>query len=203
MIEVSVYWKFAEPTLIDENTVYEIEDSLRRKNLKLFSFSDFIAKRVYSSAFGYTVIGDALLKIRLRTENVGSVLRGILKLSVHGSMPVFADVSNLKPSNAGYLVLESSFGNLDAERLVRECYESYSKICLEVFDEDPQSLNLVPVFTKVTENLFRVDLFGSDRMIELWNLIGFRLHDYRSFFYHQEDVPILNGICKKLRRKYR
>lgn len=201
LIEISVHWKFTEPALIDEDTVCAIEDFFCRSNLKIFSFSDFIAKKVYSSAFGYTVVGEALLKVRLLAGNIGSVLRGILKLSVDGSTPVFADVDDIKPSNTGYLVLESSFGNLDVERLVRDCYQSYSGICREVFNSKPETLNLVPVFTKITENLYRVDLFGSDRMIELWNLIGFRFHDYRSFFYHQTDLPILKEICKKLRRR--
>jgi hypothetical protein len=201
LIEISVHWKFTEPALIDESAVCTIEDLFRGNNLEIFSFSDFIARRVYSSAFGYTVVGETLLKARLLAGNIGSVLRNILKLSVDGSTPVFAGLDNITPSNAGYLVLESSFGNLDVEELVRDCYENYSKICLEVFNINPESLNLVPVFTKITENLYKVDLFGSDRMIELWNLIGFRFHNYRSFFYHQTDLPILKEICKKWRER--
>lgn len=200
MVEVVLFWKFDRPLLVDNTVRESIKDFVSKFDTELFSVSDFLGRRIYTSAFGYTVVGEAMLKVRLY-NHVGPILKSLAGFTLQGSRPILVEVFRPEPSQEGYLVLEENFGELDVEQVVEDSLKKYFEIYEKHFGLEQTSQSLIPVFRKVEENLYRVDLFGSDSMIELWNVLGFELYEFYSFFYHPVDLPILKEICKKLRRR--
>jgi len=155
-------------------------------------------KRIYASEYGYYIVKDATLKVRLATKSVGSALKRLLKTSLGGAFPYYSSAKLFKPFGECYILANENFGEQPIESIQRAIEEYYFALAQHIYQGKNINYALIPVVKPYKRSIYKVELFGSEEMIALANVVGLRVGHFGLFLYDSTDLNLITKLSQKL-----
>ncbi|WP_372589086.1 hypothetical protein QQE94_07295 [Fervidobacterium pennivorans subsp. shakshaketiis] len=195
MLEIILKWDLKSPTLVTEELIQQISQLLESVP---HSVSHVLGKRIYASEYGYYIVKDATLKVRLATNSVGSALKRLLKTSLGGAFPYYSSVKVFQPFSECYVLANENFGEQPIESIQRAIEEYYFALAQHIYQGKNINYALIPVVKPYKRSIYKVELFGSEEMIALANVVGLRVGHFGLFLYDSTDLNLITKLSQKI-----
>jgi hypothetical protein len=195
LLEIILKWDLKSPTLVTEELIQQISQLLEDVP---HSVSHVLGKRIYASEYGYYIVKGATLKVRLATNSVGSALKRLLKTSLGGAFPYYSSAKLFKPFGECYILANENFGEQPIESIQRAIEEYYFPLAQHIYQGKNIKYALIPVVKPYKKNIYKVELFGSEEMIALANVVGLRVGHFGLFLYDNSDLNLITKLSQKI-----
>ncbi|WP_448375842.1 hypothetical protein [Fervidobacterium sp.] len=195
MLEIVLRWDLKSPTLVTEGLIQQVSQLLEDVP---HSVSHILGKRIYASEYGYYIVKDATLKVRLATNSVGSALKRLLKTSLGGAFPYYSSAKVFKPFSECYVLANENFGEQSVESIQKAIEEYYFPLAQQIYQGKPINYALIPVVKPYKKNIYKVELFGSEEMIVLANAVGLKVWHFGLFLYENSDLNLIAKLSQKI-----
>ena len=195
MLEIILKWDLKSPKLVTEEFIQQISQFLEDVP---HSVSHVLGKRIYASEYGYYILKDATLKVRLATNSLGTALKRLLKTSLGGAFPYYSSAKLFKPFGECYILANENFGEQPIESIQRAIEEYYFPLAQHIYQGKNINYALIPVVKPYKKNIYKVELFGSEEMIALANVVGLRVGHFGLFLYDSTDLNLITKLSQKI-----
>jgi len=195
LIEIITEWNFQAPRTITTEDIKLVYNTLDEEFL---SVSHFLSKKYYPYEKGYYVFGKTYLKIRTYESRVGSIAKKLIKLFINGTSPCSISIQEISPNSEGFIIANKELGELNYDEVLSHIEDCYFSLAERLYNGFYQK-KLIPVITNYKSNLYRIQLFGDEKVIELFNIVGLNIFGKRLFFYHKEELGELEKLSNKIK----
>ncbi|MEJ5258518.1 MAG: hypothetical protein WHS64_09780 [Fervidobacterium sp.] len=195
MLEIYVEWDFKKPVLINDEEITKIKEKIGERAA---SVSHILSKKYYLHESGYYILGKSYMRIRILTNRVGSVMKNLVNLRLGGAILLNFRAKEIQPRTEGFIIAPETFGELNYDTFISFIEDYYFNLADKIFNEEECEKKLIPVITPYEEKIYRVQLFGDEKMIELFNIIGLIDSENQRFLYHKRDLKELRKLAGKL-----
>ena len=196
MLEIVLRWDLKSPTLVTDELIQQMSRMLEDVP---HSVSHILGKRIYASEYGYYIVKDATLKVRLATNSVGSALKRLLKTSLGGAFPYYSSANIFKPFSECYVLANENFGEQSIESIQKAIEEYYFPLAQQIYQGKLVNYALIPVVKPYKRKIYKVELFGSSEMIAIVNVVGLKIERFDLFLYKRSELRFIRKLSEKFK----